>query len=293
LCRSRSPSRSVYSELPQLDGRSVGMFSSTPTSRPARPRDIRIMSASPIPRSPDQTPSKHSASSSRRTLSSGVNAQLTAMPVDEGPTMMTSTPNSKKMMVAPQPHYRSHHRERHDDSCRVTGDHGVVQRRQSAGAVVPTYNASQHLDNRRSYPRDSPMVVGPSGDQLFYVDDRSSRAKSGGDDLRVAVLEQRVRELEAAMIGNAQSPSTSAASASFIIPVIGTKEDWFKFFNKYLLSVYVCEGGRMVTSTPGQLVVTPTASSTQQLMAREIVDKEVEIERCCFALFIPSFLKTL
>uniref|UniRef100_A0A0M3IR85 Uncharacterized protein n=1 Tax=Ascaris lumbricoides TaxID=6252 RepID=A0A0M3IR85_ASCLU len=36
----------------------------------------------------------------------------------------------------------------------------------------------------------------------------------------------------------------------------------------------------MMASTSGQLVVTPTAStSTQQLMAKEIVDKEVEIER--------------
>uniref|UniRef100_A0A915B6P1 Uncharacterized protein n=2 Tax=Parascaris univalens TaxID=6257 RepID=A0A915B6P1_PARUN len=263
LCRGRSPSRSAYSELSQLEGT---MFSSsTPSSRPARPRDIRIMSASPIPRSPDTTPAKHSnpssSFSSRRTINSGVNAQLTAMSVDAGGPTMASTPNSKKMMVAPQPHYRSHHRERNDDSCRIVGDHGVVQRRQSAGAIVPTYNTPQHADNRRSYSRDNPMMVGPAGDQLYYVDDRNSRTKSCGEDIRVAVLEQRVRELEAMVVG-AQSPSTSTAPASFIIPVIGTK------------------GGRMMASTSGQLVVTPTASTpTQQLMAKEIVDKEVEIER--------------
>uniref|UniRef100_A0A0M3ISN5 CACTA en-spm transposon protein n=1 Tax=Ascaris lumbricoides TaxID=6252 RepID=A0A0M3ISN5_ASCLU len=145
------------------------------------------------------------------------------MSVDASGPTMSSTPNSKKMMVAPQPHYRSHHRERNDDSCRIAGDHGVVQRRQSAGAIVPTYNTSQHADNRRSYSRDNPMMVGPAGDQLYYVDDRNSRTKSCGEDIRVAVLEQRVRELEAMVVG-AQSPSTSTAPASFIIPVIGTKE---------------------------------------------------------------------
>ncbi|VDK55036.1 unnamed protein product [Anisakis simplex] len=97
---------------------------------------------------------------------------------------------------------------------------------------------------------------------LISVDDRTPRSKSGGDDIRVAVLEQRVRELETAMIGGMQSPSTSAASASFMIPVVGTK------------------GGRMLTQSSGQLLVTPSGlSSTQQLMAKEIVDKEVEIER--------------
>uniref|UniRef100_A0A0M3K7T7 Potassium voltage-gated channel protein Shal n=1 Tax=Anisakis simplex TaxID=6269 RepID=A0A0M3K7T7_ANISI len=291
LCRSRSPSRSVYADLSQQlesipiqttkpstvqsqapQAPSTMFSSSTPqSSRPMRPRDIRIMSASPIPKSPTDhhlsSSSKHT-SSNRRTVSSGVNAQLTsAMTIDDVP-QMTSTPTSKKklhfqMMVAPQPHYRSHHKERNDDSCRVNSiDHSMVQRRQSAGAIVPTFASTQYQDSRRSYCRDNPLMVGPSGDQVFYVDDRTPRSKSGGDDIRVAVLEQRVRELETAMIGGMQSPSTSAASASFMIPVVGTK------------------GGRMLTQSSGQLLVTPSGlSSTQQLMAKEIVDKEVEIER--------------
>lgn len=49
----------------------------------------------------------------------------------------------------------------------------------------------------------------------------------------------------------------------------------------------------MMASTSGQLVVTPTAStSTQQLMAKEIVDKEVEIERYfCFFFYFSLYLR--
>lgn len=64
----------------------------------------------------------------------------------------------------------------------------------------------------------------------FSVDDRNSRTKSCGEDIRVAVLEQRVRELEAMVVG-AQSPSTSTAPASFIIPVIGTKGSYVIVIN--------------------------------------------------------------
>ncbi|EJD74357.1 hypothetical protein LOAG_18320 [Loa loa] len=93
------------------------------------------------------------------------------------------------------------------------------------------------------------------------ADDR--RMKNNNNDVRVAVLEQRVRELEAAVIPG-QAPSTSlAAASSFIIPVIGSKNS-----------------SRILRSTSGQFVVSAAATPvTQQLMAQEVVDKEIEVER--------------
>lgn len=44
--------------------------------------------------------------------------------------------------------------------------------------------------------------------------------------MRVAVLEQRVRELEAAVIPS-QASSPSLPSTSFIIPVMGSKSGFF------------------------------------------------------------------
>lgn len=57
----------------------------------------------------------------------------------------------------------------------------------------------------------------------YLVDDRRTK---NNNDMRVAVLEQRVRELEAAVIPG-QAPSTSLPSASIIIPVIGSKSRFF------------------------------------------------------------------
>ena len=62
-------------------------------------------------------------------------------------------------------------------------------------------------------------------------DDRSGRGRSGGE-VRVAALEKRVRELEAA-VSNANrqcTSSPSSASASFILPVNGK--------SKFLLSCH-------------------------------------------------------
>ncbi|MCP9262728.1 hypothetical protein DINM_005701 [Dirofilaria immitis] len=151
-------------------------------------------------------------------------------------------------MVAPQPQ-NSHHRERIDSNCKSQ------QRRQSMSALVPAYHISAYGDNWRSRDHDS-----PSNDQQLIVDDR--RAKNN-NDVRVAVLEQRVRELEAAVIPG-QVPSTSIPATSFIIPVIGSKNS-----------------SRILRSTSGQFLVSASTSSpvTQQLMAQEVVDKEIEVER--------------
>ncbi|VDO68846.1 unnamed protein product, partial [Onchocerca flexuosa] len=126
------------------------------------------------------------------------------------------------------------------------------QRRQSVGALIPAYHISAYGDNWRSRDHDSPPI-----DQQFVVDDRRTK---NNNDMRVAVLEQRVRELEAAVIPG-QVPSTSVPATSFIIPVIGSKNS-----------------SRILRSASSQFVVA-TSPVTQQLMAQEVVDKEIEVER--------------
>uniref|UniRef100_A0A915Q2D8 Uncharacterized protein n=1 Tax=Setaria digitata TaxID=48799 RepID=A0A915Q2D8_9BILA len=164
---------------------------------------------------------------------------------------MNSTANSRKMMVAPQPQ-NLHHRERNESNCKSSNH--MQQRRQSMGALVPAYNISACGDNWRSRDRES-----PSNDQQLVVDDRRTK---NNNDIRVAVLEQRVRELEAAVIPG-QAPSTALPATSFIIPVIATKSP-----------------SRILRSTSGQFVVSSaTAPVTQQLMAQEVVDREIEVER--------------
>ncbi|KAM3717913.1 Non-centrosomal microtubule array protein [Dirofilaria immitis] len=229
-----------------------------------RPRELRIAptSSSLMLRTTDNTanntPSKHTnniyptsfrvhGTSGNTTTANniGVGASIA---IDEMVPMNNSTSNSRKMMVAPQPQ-NSHHRERIDSNCKSQ------QRRQSMSALVPAYHISAYGDNWRSRDHDS-----PSNDQQLIVDDR--RAKNN-NDVRVAVLEQRVRELEAAVIPG-QVPSTSIPATSFIIPVIGSKNS-----------------SRILRSTSGQFLVSASTSSpvTQQLMAQEVVDKEIEVER--------------
>ncbi|VBB33694.1 unnamed protein product [Acanthocheilonema viteae] len=153
-------------------------------------------------------------------------------------------------MVAPQPQ-NSHDRERNDSSHKSSN---TQQRRQSMSALVPAYHISSYADNWRFRDRDS-----PSNDQQIIVEDRRTK---NNNDMRVAVLEQRVRELEAAVIPG-QAPSTSLASTSFIIPVTGSKNT-----------------SRILRSASGQFIVSAaTTPVTQQLMAQEVVDKEIEVER--------------
>ncbi|VDN21668.1 unnamed protein product [Gongylonema pulchrum] len=66
--------------------------------------------------------------------------------------------------------------------------------------------------------------------------------------------------MEAAMIGS-QIPSTSIPATSFIIPVINAKNP-----------------SRILRSASGQFIVSAaTTPTTQQLMAQEVVDKEIEV----------------
>ncbi|EJW83714.1 hypothetical protein WUBG_05376, partial [Wuchereria bancrofti] len=146
-------------------------------------------------------------------------------------------------MVAPQPQ-NSYHRERSDSSYKSSLH--TQQRRQNGGALIPAYHISSFADNWRSRDRDNSSV-----------DDRRTK----NNDMRVAVLEQRVRELEAAVIPG-QAPSTSLSATSFIIPVVGSRNS-----------------SRILRSASGQFVVSAaTTPVTQQLMAQEVVDKEIEVE---------------
>uniref|UniRef100_A0A8R1TWQ7 Uncharacterized protein n=1 Tax=Onchocerca volvulus TaxID=6282 RepID=A0A8R1TWQ7_ONCVO len=233
-------------------------------SRTNRPRELRITptsSSSLMIRTTDNTanntPSKHTSctypTSFRLHGSSGNSTPVnvganTSVIVDEL-LPMNSTSNSRKMMVAPQPQ-NSHHRERNDSSCKNSNH--IQQRRQSVGALIPAYHISAYGDNWRSRDHDSPPI-----DQQFVVDDRRTK---NNNDMRVAVLEQRVRELEAAVVPG-QVPSTSVPATSFIIPVIGSKNS-----------------SRILRSASSQFVVA-TSPVTQQLMAQEVVDKEIEVER--------------
>uniref|UniRef100_A0A1I8EVU6 Uncharacterized protein n=3 Tax=Wuchereria bancrofti TaxID=6293 RepID=A0A1I8EVU6_WUCBA len=182
----------------------------------------------------------HGASGNTTPASSGAS---TSVVVDEI-IPMNSTTNSRKMMVAPQPQ-NSYHRERSDSSYKSSLH--TQQRRQNGGALIPAYHISSFADNWRSRDRDNSSV-----------DDRRTK----NNDMRVAVLEQRVRELEAAVIPG-QAPSTSLSATSFIIPVVGSRNS-----------------SRILRSASGQFVVSAaTTPVTQQLMAQEVVDKEIEVER--------------
>ncbi|VDN84285.1 unnamed protein product [Brugia pahangi] len=196
----------------------------------------------------------HGASGNTTPASSGAS---TSAVVDEI-VPMNSTTNSRKMMVAPQPQ-NSYHRER-GDSNHKSSLH-TQQRRQSGGALIPAYHISSFADNWRSRDRDNSsadqQIIGNT--HIFYFDDRRTK---NNNDMRVAVLEQRVRELEAAVIPG-QAPSTSLSATSFIIPVVNSKNS-----------------SRILRSASGQFVVSAaTTPVTQQLMAQEVVDKEIEVER--------------
>uniref|UniRef100_A0A1I7XKM9 Angiomotin_C domain-containing protein n=1 Tax=Heterorhabditis bacteriophora TaxID=37862 RepID=A0A1I7XKM9_HETBA len=163
-------------------------------------------------------------------------------------SVVTSTPIQNKVAVAPQPqtHKGRHlnHKEIERDLTR-NNQHLVspLERRESnAGAIV--------LSSYQPYLRhngDERLVDGPSSPK----------------DLRVASLEQRVKELEAMVVGSGQ------ASTSLVIPVTPTSQ------SKH--------GHNRSSAAPStQLIISnssPASSMTQQLMAKEVVIKEVEIER--------------
>ncbi|VDK75845.1 unnamed protein product [Litomosoides sigmodontis] len=232
--------------------------------RTNRPRDLRITPASSslMTRAADNI-SNNISKNTAGTYSTSFRVHGTSKgttPANGGPSTsvvvdealpMNSTTTSRKMMVAPQPQ-NSLHRERNDSN--YNNSNHAQQRRQSMGALVPAYHVSLYADNRRFRDRDS-----PSNDQQVVVDDR--RAKNN-NDMRVAVLEQRVRELEAAVIPGHAS-STFLPSASFIIPVVDSKNS-----------------SRILRSASGQFIVSAaTTPVTQKIMAQEVVDKEIEVER--------------
>ncbi|VDM63538.1 unnamed protein product [Angiostrongylus costaricensis] len=122
----------------------------------------------------------------------------------------------------------------------------VLERRASnPGLVLPAYQAylrTSHEERLVDGPPPSPK------------------------DLRVSSLEQRVRELEAMVVGQA----AAAKSAAVVIPVAPSQQT--KHGN----------GRTSHVPPPTQLIISnssPSSSVTHQLMAKEVVSKEVEIER--------------
>ncbi|CAI4227257.1 unnamed protein product [Auanema sp. JU1783] len=132
-------------------------------------------------------------------------------------TVVTSTPVGKKVAVAPIPHKQRNHSYRED------------QGRQ----LHSTHDSSRH--------------------HVMYSNERLV----DGPPSRVASLEQRVKELEAAVISN---------GTSVVIPVTPT-----------LPSKHGHNRSSNAPST--QLIFSSPTPVTQQIMAKNIVEKEVEIER--------------
>ncbi|VDN07294.1 unnamed protein product [Thelazia callipaeda] len=229
--------------------------------RSNRPRDLRVIPASPfvVTRTNEScsTPMKHSIGN-KCTSPCRVHATIGGSPGTTG-----GAPDDDympaKMMVAPQPQ-SANYRERNDSS-QSKSLHYSQQRRQSMGAIIPAHVGAFAAGDWRYRDHESPL-----DDQQLAVDNRRIVAhnnNSNNNDMRVAVLEQRVRELEAAMITG--QASSSVMPASLIIPVIGSK-------NK--------NSSRILRSASGQFVVSAaSASTTQQLMAQEVVDREIEVER--------------
>ncbi|ETN76766.1 hypothetical protein NECAME_11456 [Necator americanus] len=96
-------------------------------------------------------------------------------------------------------------------------------------------------------------------------------------DSRVTQLEQRVRELEAMVVGQATANNTAV-----VIPVTPTQQSKHG------------HGRSSHAPPPTQLIIsnsTPSTSVTQQLMAKEVVSKEVEIERLQESFYVQAKLR--
>uniref|UniRef100_A0A7I4YX14 Calponin-homology (CH) domain-containing protein n=1 Tax=Haemonchus contortus TaxID=6289 RepID=A0A7I4YX14_HAECO len=162
-------------------------------------------------------------------------------------SVMTSTPVNK-VAVAPQPQVqKSRHRHQRDSEVDRNQQFGsALERRNSnAGLVLPAYQA----------------YIRGSGEERL-VDGPPPSPK----DSRVTSLEQRVRELEAMVVGQAATANNTAV----VIPVTPTQQSK----HGHVRSSHV--------PPPTQLIISnssPSSSVTQQLMAKEVVSKEVEIER--------------
>ncbi|KAK6755884.1 hypothetical protein RB195_014337 [Necator americanus] len=163
-------------------------------------------------------------------------------------TLSRSNTNRKpEIAVAPQPQtQRSRHRhQRESDVDRNQPLANTTERRgSSSGLILPAYQA---------YFRN--------GGEERLVDGPPPSPK----DSRVTQLEQRVRELEAMVVGQATANNTAV-----VIPVTPTQQSKHG------------HGRSSHAPPPTQLIIsnsTPSTSVTQQLMAKEVVSKEVEIER--------------
>ncbi|PIO77002.1 hypothetical protein TELCIR_00892 [Teladorsagia circumcincta] len=107
---------------------------------------------------------------------------------------------------------------------------------------------------------------GTSGSVTIRVQPTVDGPPPSPKDSRVTSLEQRVRELEAMVVGQAASTNNTAV----VIPVTPTQQSKHS------------HGRSSHVPPPTQLIISnssPSSSVTQQLMAKEVVSKEVEIER--------------
>uniref|UniRef100_A0A0N5AQ39 TACC_C domain-containing protein n=1 Tax=Syphacia muris TaxID=451379 RepID=A0A0N5AQ39_9BILA len=172
------------------------------------------------------------------------NYQYTA--IDKRAVMPSTA--SKKVMVAPQPHYRSHNSDMCENVFRANGDMQITHRRRigNTAATTPTSAYSVQFENR-AYPREVSVAVIPMPD-----DDRVAHVRSGSD-VRVSALEERVRDIEAVINNNGQLPNSPSSSTSYIPPA--------------------SQKGPPLVLSP----VSPAA--THQLIAQEIADRDNEIER--------------
>ncbi|WKY11327.1 hypothetical protein Q1695_003133 [Nippostrongylus brasiliensis] len=152
-----------------------------------------------------------------------------------------------EVAVAPQPQaQKSRHRLQRDVDERNKQFGTVLERRNSnAGMVLPAYQA---------YLR--------SGGEERLVDGPPPSPKES----RVSSLEQRVRELEAMVVGQAAATNNTAV----VIPVTPTQQSK----HGHSRSSHVAPPTQLIISNSS-----PSTSVTQQLMAKEVVSKEVEIER--------------
>ncbi|VDN56206.1 unnamed protein product [Dracunculus medinensis] len=185
-----------------------------------------------------------------RTNNSGVNANLSSINPIEKTSINFSNNSSKKIMVAPQPKY-SQNEDQVVSKCMKESNRNCVQRRHSGGAILSSTNVnSSHSGENWCFQENS----------LNFVDSRNNRDQVKINDVRVAVLEQRVRELEAAIISG-HSPSVST-STSFVVPVVGSKNS------------------RVIRSPSGQCVISEISpTSVQHYVMQELKEKEQETER--------------
>lgn len=228
----------------------IEMYSSD--SRQSRPCELHLpLSSADVNNESSVVPTKSpNTPNTRLPLSNCISYQYTPT-VDKRSVVPNS--GSKKVIVAPQPHCRGHNNDSCENPFRNTSDLQLAHRRRVSGGVTSSFPLQ--YEGRPNYTRDVLATVAPMSDsRSLSYDDRNVRARSG-NDIRVSSLEKRVRELEAAMTNSSgQLPNSSpSASTSFIVPVNA--------------------------KNPQLIVSSVSSAATQQLMAQEIADKEVEIER--------------